>query len=63
MEKITLSPVELAAEKAKVVEWALGEFIACVSQEVTNISEMVNIARAAEKTHREFLEAEGLSEE
>lgn len=59
--KITISHIELVEEKSKVVEWTLGEFISCVSQEVTNVSELVNIARAVTKAHDEFLEAEGLA--
>lgn len=52
---------QLSVEKMTAVDRVMGSFLCNAANEVTNVSELVNIARAVTKAHDEFLEAEGLA--
>lgn len=59
-EKITITRLELAIAKKQAVDFVLGQFMANAVEEITDISELVNIARAVADAQKTFIEAEGI---
>lgn len=62
-EKITLSPLELAAEKLKTVEHTLGILFINAAEEVTHPADIMPLLRAAAEADKQVRFELGLAEE